>query len=90
MFDQRPWPVGDTGWPQHDARKAARRARSSVTADSCVFTIISGVASMEQMEQLLPRDCQGPLLQIVQIQRDIWRGEAGGVGWSSHFMLILH
>jgi len=43
----------------------------------------SGVASMEQMEHLLPPDCRGPFLQIVHIRLDFWRGE----GKLSHCLL---
>ena len=45
-------------------------------ANKSVFNFLrqltSGVASMEQMEQLLPPDCRGPLLQIVHIRLDFW------------------
>jgi len=50
----------------------------------------SGVASMEQMEQLLPPDSKGPLFQIVQIRWEIiHRTAAEGSGqWGPAFYSI--
>jgi len=58
-------------------------------ANKSVFNFLrqltSGVASMGQMEQLLPPDCRGPLLQIVHIRLYFWRGE----GMLSHCLLSI-
>ena len=48
----------------------------------------SGVASMEQMEQLLPRERQGPLMQFAQIRGDFY-GNGEGVNCTKFGQFIL-